>query len=104
MSNPSGTPTQYVGVKAVGRTSPRKTPAHIPFRPNKIPPNAHRVVKRLFVEMNAQQISQEEMARRSGVSRNTFKDWKNRSIPRLDMIEACLNVLGFELAVRERKE
>ena len=104
MDSNSSLPTQYVGVKAVGRTNPRKTPPHIPFRPNKIPPNAHRVVKRMFIEMNAQQISQEEMARRSGVSRNTFKDWKSGSIPRLDRVEACLNVLGFELNIRERDQ
>ena len=53
--------------------------------------------------MNAQQCSQTEMARRSGVNKNTLKDWKTRTTPTIDNLEACLNVLDLELVVRERK-
>lgn len=95
--------TQPVGGKAGRTTTSRKTPAYVLFRPVRIPLNAHPAVRRLFAEMNAQQCSQTEMARRSGVNRNTLKDWKTRTTPTLDNPEACLNVLDLELVVRERK-
>jgi len=74
------------------------------FRPNLPPAHAHPLVKRLFAEMNAQQCSQEMMAARSGVGRNTFKDWRTRTDPTLSNLEACFNVLGFELVARKIKE
>ena len=79
----------------------RKTPCHVLFRPVKIPTNAHPAVRRLFAEMNTQQCSQNTMAERSGVNKNTFKDWKNRTVPTVDNLESCLNVLGLSLSVKE---
>lgn len=72
------------------------------FRPISVPERLHPTVKRLFVEMNAQCVGPLDMADRSGVNKNTFKDWRTRSVPTVDNLDACLNVLGLELAVRER--
>ncbi len=74
------------------------------FRALHVPSAAHPLVRRLFAEMNAQQIGLLDMAERSGVNKNTFKDWRTRTVPTVDNIDACFNVLGLELAVRSRKD
>jgi transcriptional regulator with XRE-family HTH domain len=71
-------------------------------RPLTVPMRAHPVVQRLYVEMNAQQCTAADVSERSGVNKNTLKDWRTRTAPTIDNLEACLNVLGLELAVRER--
>lgn len=74
------------------------------FRPHAVPMSGHPLVRRLFVEMNAQQVGVLDLSERSGVNKNTFKDWRTRSVPTVDNLDACFNVLGLELAVRERAE
>lgn len=66
-----------------------------------IPDRAHPLVKKLFKEMQKQQIGVLDMAERSGVNKNTLKDWRTRSTPRIADLEACFNVLGKELYVRD---
>lgn len=66
----------------------------------KIPDHCHPLVRRLFQEMNKHQIGVLDMSERSGVNKNTLKDWKTRTVPRIDSIEACYNVLGLKLEVR----
>lgn len=68
-----------------------------------VPASAHPLVKRLFVEMNAQRIGVLDMAERSGVNKNTLKDWRTRTVPTIDNLDACFNALGLEIAVRERR-
>jgi hypothetical protein len=74
------------------------------FRPVSIPDSTHPLVRRLFVEMNAQQVGPIDMADRSGINKNTFKDWRTRTEPTIGNLDACLNVLGLELTVREKLE
>lgn len=69
------------------------------FRFMLIPTNTHPLVSRLFIEMNKQQIGILDMAERSGVNKNTICDWKRRSIPKIDNIDACFAVLGMKLTV-----
>lgn len=68
-----------------------------------IPEHCHPLVKALFTEMQEQQCSVLDMAERSGVNKNTLKDWRNRSNPRVHDLEACLNVLGKTLTVSSVK-
>ena len=70
------------------------------FRRLKIPTNTHPLVTQLFEKMNQEQIGLIEMAERSGINKNTISDWKHRCMPRLDNIDACYNVLGLKLEVR----
>lgn len=70
------------------------------FRKVGVPTNVHPLVRRLFEEMNYQRIGVLDLAERSGVNKNTIKDWKNRSMPRLDNIDACYNVLGLKLGTQ----
>lgn len=68
-----------------------------------VPAGAHPMVRRLFEEMERQQCGVLEMAERSGVNKNTLKDWRTRTMPRVADLEACFNVLGFDVIVREQR-
>lgn len=65
---------------------------------------AHPIVQKLFREMNKQQIGLLDMAERSGVNKNTLKDWRLRTVPTVDNLEACFNVLGLSLTTTASKE
>lgn len=69
------------------------------FRKLKVPNNVHPLVKKLFIEMNHQQIGILDLSERSGINKNTINDWKTRSVPRIDNIEACFGVLGLKLSL-----
>ena len=66
-------------------------------RLSSVPDRAHPLVKRLFTEMARQQIGIIDMAERSGVNKNTLKDWRTRTMPRVADLVACFNVLGIRL-------
>jgi DNA-binding phage protein len=70
------------------------------FRRIPIPWRAHPLVRRLYAEMNHQQIGVTDMAERTGISRHTFKGWRTRHCPRVAELEACYNVLGMKLTVK----
>jgi len=74
------------------------------FRRLSVPARAHPLVRRMFEEMNHQQIGMLDLAERSGVNKNTIKDWKHRSVPLVHNLAACLSVLGLELAVKNSRE
>lgn len=69
------------------------------FKPLLVPRNTHPLVTRLFQEMNRQQIGILDMSERSGVNKNTINDWKRRSIPKLDNIDACFTAMGMKLTI-----
>lgn len=69
------------------------------YRRHSPPVNAHPFARQLFDEMDRQQIGVLDMAERAGVNKNTVKDWKTRSVPSIDNLQACLNVLGLRLTV-----
>lgn len=62
-----------------------------------VPESAHPLVRHLFDEMAAQRCALTDMAERSGVNKNTLKDWRTRTVPTVASLEACFNVLGFTL-------
>lgn len=74
------------------------------FRRLSVPARAHPLVRRMFEEMNHQQIGMLDLAERSGVNKNTIRDWKNRSVPNVHNLAACLNVLGLELTLKHLRE
>lgn len=73
------------------------------FRRLTVAKRAHPLVKRLVDEMNRQQIGLLDMSERSGVNKNTLKDWRTRTVPTVDNLNACFTVLGMELSVRHAK-
>jgi transcriptional regulator with XRE-family HTH domain len=61
-------------------------------------------LKFLFAQMEADGVSQEELARRTGISASTIRGWKTRSTPRLMDMEAALNAVGHELIIGVRRD
>ena len=74
------------------------------FRRLTMPTKAHPLVKRMFEEMARQQIGVLDLSERAGVNPNTLRDWRTRTMPTIDNLEACLNVLGLEMATRPRRD
>lgn len=64
-----------------------------PFRPHDVPTKGLPLVRRLFILMNEQRVSIKAMERASGVR---VSKWRYTS-PRIDLLEACFNVLGRTL-------
>lgn len=65
-----------------------------------IPDHCHPLVRALFEEMAEQQLSLLDMAERSGINKNTLKDWRTRTVPTISNLDACFHVLGLRLVAR----
>jgi len=61
--------------------------------------NGHSCVRFLFKEMEKKQIHELDFARRVGIERNTIRNWRIQTMPRVDTLDAALNALGYRLAV-----
>ena len=61
----------------------------------------HPIIRWIWVEMNRQCASQEDVAKRAGVSSSAMRKWRagDRS-PKLFEIEAVVNALGGTLRIR----
>lgn len=57
------------------------------------------VVAQLYVALREQRMTYTELARRSGVSKYAIESWRYVRRPSVDNLEACLNVLGYTLAI-----
>ena len=72
-----------------------------PFRNKKMKElsihNPEKVVQFLFKEMAKQDITQLELSQNVGMSKDTLKDWRIRTMPRVNDLNAALNMLGYEL-------
>lgn len=66
--------------------------------------HAHPLVKRLLELMHEQRCTVLDMSERAGMTRTTITKWKTRFNPQLSMLEACLNVLGYELYIRKIRD
>jgi hypothetical protein len=64
-----------------------------------IPANCHPIVRRLFSEANARNLSARGISVLAGMGRNTIADWGTRKAPSLPNLEAALNALGLRLYV-----
>lgn len=64
-------------------------------------PQVHPCVRALWEKMHEQQLGMQDLGERSGVNWNTIKDWfYGRTVPNINNLEACLNVVGSTLVVR----
>ncbi|UUO58508.1 hypothetical protein DCM80_04500 [Bradyrhizobium sp. WBOS08] len=59
----------------------------------------HPLVRGLFVEMARQRATYDRIADPVGICRSTLVSWRRRHMPYLDLLDAALNVLGFELVI-----
>lgn len=69
-----------------------------------IPPHAHPLVRRLIEILNEEETTVKEAAKRANASPATVCNWRYRSVPRLDMFEAVLNSMDYELKIVKRAE
>lgn len=61
----------------------------------------HPAVRWIWRQMNLQQVSQEDVAERSGVASSTMRKWRQGiNSPKLKDIEAVVNVLGGQFVIR----
>ena len=65
--------------------------------------NKHQVIRFLSNEMHHQQMTSADLCERAGFAPDTLKWWRHRTMPRINDVEAALNVLGYELTVRRKK-
>lgn len=67
-----------------------------------VPAHTHPLVRKLYRELELGGWTWAEIAKVSGVSEHTIRQWPRRH-PRLDNVEAVLNALGLELVLREKQ-
>lgn len=65
----------------------------------RVPEHAHPLVRRFINALNEQGTTYADVARRAGVGVDTLRFWPTRHVPRLDLFDAALNVLGLELRI-----
>ncbi|RTL99751.1 hypothetical protein EJV44_04530 [Ancylobacter aquaticus] len=68
-----------------------------------MPRHAHPLVRQLIMEMNARQMLVSEVAAEAGFRACTISEWRYRRIPKLDLLQAALNVLGLELVILPKR-
>lgn len=74
----------------------KQTPAH---------PKAHPIIRFIWDEINRQRVSQKAVGLRAGINAKVLRDWRDRRpSPQLMNVEAVLNVLGYELTIREKRD
>lgn len=65
----------------------------------------HPIVRWIWHEMNRQRASQEDVAKRAGISSSAMRKWRQGiNSPKLSDIEAVVNVLGSEIVVRYKRD
>lgn len=69
-----------------------------------IPQRANPLVRELIRRANEQLTTLREISERSGIARKTLSGWRYDSTPNVASLEAALNVIGFELCIRKRKD
>lgn len=78
----------------------------IPAKRERLKPPAtdkfvHPLVRWIWLEINHQHASQEDVALRSGVSSSAMRKWRQGiNSPKLADIEAVVNALGYKLEVK----
>ena len=65
----------------------------------KMPRHAHPLVKALYRAAKDQQVTMAEITREAGLGRGVIGLWGSTYNPRIDDLDAALNVLGLRLAV-----
>ena len=65
----------------------------------------HPFVRWIWLEMNDQQASQEDVAAKAGISSSAMRKWRRgASSPKLADLEAVINVLGYDVVLRKNKD
>jgi DNA-binding phage protein len=65
---------------------------------------AHPLVCDLFSLMREQRVGMTAFAKKVGVSRSAFKQWRDSSTPNLGAFVAVANALGYEVVLRPKAQ
>jgi transcriptional regulator with XRE-family HTH domain len=69
-----------------------------------IPEKAHPVVQAIFREMNSQNMTYNDLADRSGVSKKLLERWRLSTEPQLSTLWPVLNVLNLKYGCRHKRQ
>jgi ribosome-binding protein aMBF1 (putative translation factor) len=75
------------------------------FQTQKVPEGkgVHPFVRWMWKRINADMWSQEDLAKRAGVSASAMRKWRNGARnPKISEIEAVINAMGYSLIIREK--
>lgn len=61
--------------------------------------NGNYCVQFLFDEIYSTETNEGRVAKAVGVERHTIRNWRLRTMPRVDNLEAALNYLGYRLTI-----
>ncbi len=67
------------------------------FKPIRPSPRGNPLFRDLIDEMNKQQVSRRDLCTKAGIAESVFDGWRRHAAPRIDLLEACFNVLGKTL-------
>jgi|GEM_PF-2414512 len=66
-----------------------------------IPANLHPLMKTFFKIADESERTAYSIAEDAGVASQIMRLWYKNQKPRIDNLDACLNVLGYELVIRK---
>lgn len=66
--------------------------------------NGHPLAKKFFALLKESKLAILTAEKLSGVSRNTMYKWRNTNVPQVNNLNSCLNVIGYELAIKKLGE
>jgi hypothetical protein len=69
-----------------------------------VPQHVHPTVREFFRLLNAEKTTLTEVGQRGGFRRRTLSAWRYNREPRVSNLDAALNVMGYELVVRRRRD
>ena len=75
------------------------------FQTQKVPDGrgVHPFVRWMWKRINTDMWSQEDLAKRAGVSASAMRKWRiGARNPKISEIEAVINAMGFRLVIREK--
>ena len=72
-------------------------PAFVPYR---IIPDADPIMRELFRLANQARITRKDLAKRAGMEPSRISYWEAGQRGRIDMVSACFQAMGYELAPR----
>ncbi len=77
------------------------------YQRQKVPPvedrAVHPFIRFIWRKMNEELWSQEDLAKRAGVTSSAMRKWRRgERNPRISELQAVINALGYDLVIREK--
>lgn len=66
--------------------------------------HSHPLVRKFVQIMHKHKTSFREVSSRTNIGVDTLRFWQGRHVPRVDLLDAALNAIGYELHIRPIRE